>query len=347
VNAESSTRHALWTIALIALGFTLYLAASLLLPILVAGVLALLLSPAVNILNRLGLPQTAGAGVVLLLVIAALVAITVNVAGPVQQWIETAPEQLRRLESRIGALMRPVEAVREATEKVSAIAGEDPKSKPQAVVVERSGPGSFLDVTLDTMVTILSTVMLIYFLLACGDVLMRKIVMATPDREGKIRMVEILRTVQREIGRYFVTITIVNICLGVATGLSMWALGMPTPAVWGVAVALLNFLPYLGALTSFVMLLAVGLLTFDTPLAMLAPAGVFLLLNFIEDQLILPFILGRSLSLNPVVIFTWVLILAWLWGIGGLLLAVPLLVALRICAERLPALKPLAIVLSR
>lgn len=346
VNAESSMRYALWTLAVIALGFTLYLAASLLLPIMVAGVLALLLSPAVNVLNRLGSPQPVSAGIVMLLVLAALGAISVNVAEPVQQWIESAPKQLRRLESRIGDLMRPVEAMREATEKVSEMAGADPARKPQ-VVVERSKASSLIDITVDTLVTVLSTLMLIYFLLACGDVLTRKIVMATPDREDKIRMVEILRTTQREVGRYFATITIVNICLGIATALSMWALGMPTPAVWGVAVALLNFLPYLGALTSFVMLLAVGLLTFDTPLAMLAPAGVFILLNFIEDQLVLPFVLGRSFALNPVVIFVWVLIWAWLWGIGGLLLAVPLLVAVRICAERVSSLKPLAIVLSR
>lgn len=347
-SAESSIRFALWTLALIALGFTLYLAASLLLPIMVAGMLALLLTPPVNLLNRWGLPQPASAGIVLLAVLAALAALTMNLAGPVQQWIETAPEQLRRLEMRAAGLMRPVEAVREATEKVSEMAGEkDAARKPQAVVVERSDPGSLLDVTVDTLVTVLSTIMLIYFLLSCGEVLMRKIIMATPEREDKIRMIGILRTIQREVGRYFATITVVNISLGIATGLAMWALGMPTPAVWGLAVALLNFLPYLGALTSFVTLLAVGILTFDTPGAMVAPAAVFILLNFIEDQLILPFVLGRSLALNPVVIFLWVLICAWLWGIGGLLLAVPLLVAVRICAERLPRLKPLAIVLSR
>ncbi len=176
---------------------------------------------------------------------------------------------------------------------------------------------------------------------------MRKLIAVTPDREDKIRMVEILRTIQREIGRYFGTITLMNIALGVATGFAMWALDMPTPLVWGVAVALLNFLPYLGPMIATVMLTAVGLLTFQTPWAILAPPAAFLLLNFIEDQLILPFLLGRSLSLNPVVIFVWVLICAWMWGIGGLLLAVPLLVALRICAERVPRLKPLAIVLSR
>ena len=105
-----------------------------------------------------------------------------------------------------------------------------------------------LDVTVDTLVTVLSTIMLIYFLLSCGEVLMRKIIMATPEREDKIRMIGILRTIQREVGRYFATIAVVNISLGIATGLAMWALGMPNPLLWGALVVVLEFIPYLGAL---------------------------------------------------------------------------------------------------
>jgi predicted PurR-regulated permease PerM len=345
-DAASSVRHALWALVLVATGFIVYATASLLLPIVVACTLALLLAPAVTALNRLRLPQPASAGIVMLAVLLALGALAINIAGPVQRWIETAPQQMRKLEHRLELLLRPVEAVREATETVSEIATKEKPQKPREVVLERGGLGSIVNLTVDTIVTVLSTIMLAYFLLACGDVLMRKLITVTPEREDKIRMVEILRTIQREIGRYFATITLVNIGLGVATGLALWALGMPTPAVWGVAVALLNFLPYLGPLIVTVMLTAVGLLTYDSPLGSLAPPAAFLLLNFIEDQLILPFLLGRSLSLNPVVIFLWVLIWAWMWGIGGLLLAVPLLVALRICAERLPKLKPVAVVLA-
>ena len=346
-DLSASIRHALWALVLLAIGFTLYVTASLLLPVVVAGTLALLLSPAVSALNKLRLPQPLSAGIVLLAVLLSLGALALNVAPPVQRWIETSPQQLRKLEDKLSAVMRPVAAVREATEKVSEIASSDTKPKPREVVLERKAAASVVNMTVDTVVTILSTIMLVYFLLACGDVLMRKIVTVTPDREDKIRMIEIARSVQREVGRYFTTITLVNIGLGVATGLAMWALGMPTPVVWGAAVALLNFLPYLGPLIATVLLAAVGLLTFDTPWASMAPPAAFLLLNFIEDQLILPFLLGRSLSLNPVVIFMWVLVWAWMWGIGGLLLAVPLLVALRICAERVPRLRPLAVVLSR
>jgi predicted PurR-regulated permease PerM len=346
-DVTSSVRYALWILVLIAIACILYLTASLLLPIMVAGTLALLLSPAVNALNRLHLPQPASAGIVMLLVLVLLGGLAINVAGPVQRWIETAPNHLRRLENRISALMVPVEAVREATEKVNAIAADNSKPRPREVLVERAGFSSALSFTVNTLIMALSTVMLAYFLLACGDVLMRKIVTVTPDREDKLRMLQIARTIQSEIGRYFATITLVNIGLGIATGLAMWMLGMPTPIVWGVAVALLNFLPYIGPLIATVMLAAVGLLTYDTPWGTLAPPAAFLLLNFIEDQLILPFLLGRSLRLNPVVIFLWVLIWAWMWGIGGILIAVPLLVAVRICAERLPKLRPLAVVLSR
>src|SRR5690606_23547418 len=123
----------------------------------------------------------------------------------------------------------------------------------------------------------------------------------------------IAHTIQREVGRYFATITLINTGLGIATGIGMWALGMPTPILWGVAVALLNFLPYIGPLIATVMLAAVGLLTFDSVWGMLAPPALFLALNFIEDHLVLPFLLGRSLRLNPVVIFMWVLVWAWMW----------------------------------
>ena len=346
-DLSASIRHALWALVLLAIGFTLYVTASLLLPIVVAATLALLLSPAVTALNRLNLPQPLSAGIVMLLVLLSLGALALNIAPPLQRWIETSPQQLRKLEYKLSAVMRPVEAVREATEKVSEIAANDTKPKPREVVLERRPASSVINMTVDTLVTALSTIMLVYFLLACGDVVMRKLVMVTPDREDKLRMIEIARTIQREVGRYFGTITLVNIGLGVATGLAMWVLDMPTPVVWGAAIALLNFLPYLGPMIATVLLAAVGLLTFDTPWTILAPPAAFLLLNFIEDQLILPFLLGRSLSLNPVVIFVWVLVWAWMWGIGGLLLAVPLLVALRICAERVPRLKPLSVVLSR
>src|SRR5690606_8982670 len=119
--------------------FIVYMTASLLLPIIIAGTIALLLAPAVSALNRLRLPQPLSAGIVMLLVLVALGGVAANIAGPVQRWIETAPQHLRKLEHRLAALMRPVEAVREATEKVSEIATKEKAQKPREVVLQQGG----------------------------------------------------------------------------------------------------------------------------------------------------------------------------------------------------------------
>jgi predicted PurR-regulated permease PerM len=190
-------------------------------------------------------------------------------------------------------------------------------------------------------------ILLVYFLLASGDLFLRKMVRIIPRLPDKIRAAEIAREIQREVGRYFATVTLINIGLGIATAVLMWLLGMPTPLLWGVVVAALNFLPYLGALISTVTLGLVALLTFDSPLQALAPPAAFLVLNFVEDQLVLPYVLGRRFAVNPVLIFLWVLVCTWVWGVAGVLLAVPLLVAVRICAERVPAMAPVAAMIAR
>jgi predicted PurR-regulated permease PerM len=343
-----SIRAASWVLVSLAVAFTLYLAASLLLPILLAAMLALLLTPLVEALTRIKVPQPAAAALVVLAVLAALGALALQLAGPAQRWIDSAPAELRKIEARLRVIKRPVEAVREATDKVAEMAAVGaPKKKPPAVAVEERGVMHFLTLTQTTVVTALTTILLVYFLLASGDLFLRKLVRIIPRLRDKIRAVEIAREVQREVARYFATVTLVNIGLGVATGVAMWLLGMPTPLLWGVAIAALNFLPYIGPLIAVVMLGAVALLTFDRPLEVLAPPAVFLMLNLLEDQVVLPIVLGRRLALNPVVIFLWVLVWTWLWGVAGVLLAVPLLVAVRICTERVPALAPVAALLAR
>jgi predicted PurR-regulated permease PerM len=343
-----SIRTATWTLVLLAVAFTLHVAASLLLPILLAAVLALLLTPPVAALTRIGIPQVAAAAVVVVAVLAALGALALQLAEPVQRWMDVAPSELRRIEIKLRVIKRPVEAVKEATDKVAQIAAVgEPKKKPATVAVEGPTLLRFLNLTQATVVTFLTMILLVYFLLASGDLFLRKMVRIIPRLPDKIRAAEIAREIQREVGRYFATITLINIGLGIATAVLMWLLGMPTPLLWGVVVAALNFLPYLGALISTVTLGLVALLTFDSPLQALAPPAAFLVLNFVEDQLVLPYVLGRRFAVNPVLIFLWVLVCTWVWGVAGVLLAVPLLVAVRICAERVPAMAPVAALIAR
>jgi predicted PurR-regulated permease PerM len=347
----SARRHRLsrplWILVMLAIAFVLHVAADLLFPIVLAAMIALLLSPAVKGLARIRIPEPLGAAIVVALALAVLAVLSANLYAPVQRWLDSGPQQFRKLESKLRILKQPVKAVQEATDKVAKMAAVEPSPAPRPVAVERRSTWDFLLGTQTVLFTALTTVLLVYFLLASGDLFLRKMVKVLPRLRDKIRAVEISREIQREIGRYYVTITLINAGLGVATGFAMWLLGMPTPVLWGVAVALLNFLPYVGPLIAVVLLSAVALLTFDGALQILAPPAAFLVLNLIEDQLVQPLILGRRFAMNPVVIFVWVIAWSWLWGVGGVLIAVPVLVAVKICAERVDAMAPLAGVIGR
>jgi predicted PurR-regulated permease PerM len=326
-----------------------YVARTLLFPIILAVVLALLLRPAVIALQHLKIGESIGAALVLALVVAAFGALATHLYEPAVRWAEMGPAEIRRLERKLRDVSRPVQAVRGATDKVAELANATAPaaSKKPAVVVERP---SFTEVFVTAQWAVgsaLVTLMLLYFLLASGDLFLRKLIRVLPGLRDRILAVEISRSVQAEIGRYFAATTLLNIGLGVATTLAMMALGVPSPALIGTAAGLLNFLPYVGAATTLLGIFVVSALSLDGATQIVLPALAFLALTTIEGQLVQPIVLGRRLALNPVAVFIWVLLWAWLWGVPGLLVAVPMLVALRICAEKIPSLNPLAELLSR
>jgi predicted PurR-regulated permease PerM len=326
-----------------------YVARTLLFPIILAVVLALLLRPAVIALQHLKIGESIGAALVLALVVAAFGALATHLYEPAVRWAEMGPAEIRRLERKLRDVSRPVQAVRGATDKVAELANATAPaaSKKPAVVVERP---SFTEVFVTAQWAVgsaLVTLMLLYFLLASGDLFLRKLIRVLPGLRDRILAVEISRSVQAEIGRYFAATTLLNIGLGVATTLAMMALGVPSPALIGTAAGLLNFLPYVGAAITLLGIFVVSALSLDGATQIVLPALAFLALTTIEGQLVQPIVLGRRLALNPVAVFIWVLLWAWLWGVPGLLVAVPMLVALRICAEKIPSLNPLAELLSR
>ena len=144
------------------------------------------------------------------------------------------------------------------------------------------------------------------------------------------------------ISFYLLNFTLVNVGLGVAAAIVTALLGLPNPLLWGVLVAVLNFVPYVGAMTSMAMLAMVGLQTFDSvPQALAAPI-ILAGLMAISAEVVTPYVLGRGLLLNPVAIFIAIMLWGWLWGIVGVLLAVPLLASLKIICERVEPLHPIA-----
>lgn len=342
-----AVRRPLWGLLLLAVAYTLQVASPLFLPIVLAAMIAVLLSPVVAALARRGLPPPIGAAVVVVVVLAGVAALASGLSEPAQRWVNAGPAEFKRLDAKLAALKRPMKALKDATDKVSEITsvGDGPEARP--VKADRPSLFEYVREMQSAAFTALSTVMLLYFLLASGDLFVRKTVRVLPRLRDKIRAVEISRAIQQEIARYFLTLILINVGLGTLTGLAMWLLGMPTPLLWGVVVAFLNFIPYVGPMVGFTLILVVALITFDHAFQILAPPLVFLVLHVVDGQLLQPFVFGKRLAMNPVVVFLWVLAWSWMWGLGGIVLAVPLLVALRICADHIEGLAPLATYLAR
>lgn len=328
---------------------SLYFARPILLPILIAVLLSLLLSPAVTVLERARLPRPVGAVLVVAALLTVVGGLGMNLYAPVQQWISAGPEQLAELRRKLQTLRKPVEALRGATERVSSITDADaPRGQaPREVVIERRSLAGLVSNTQAVLVSTMTVVILLYFLLASGDMFLRKLIRVIPNLADKIRAVEITRTIQAQIGRYFGAITTINVTLGVVTGVAMGWLGLPTPLLIGTLVCVFNFVPYLGPLTSLALISVISVLTFDLPSQIVLPPLVFAAIAAIEGQVLQPVLLGRHLSTTAVVMFLWVLFWGWMWGVGGVVVAVPLLVALKICAEHIPSWAPIAELLGR
>lgn len=341
-NTNSLSRVA-WAALILGIAYTVHAATGLILSVVVAVLLALLLAPMVKGLVSRHIPQAVAAAIVMLSLIGLVAALAINLYAPVQKWASFGPSDLRTIERKLKTFVKPVQSMQQSmqqvADKVAQITSPDENGNKREVVVERDPPFEMVAKAQENIFTVLTTLMLTYFLLASGDTFLRKAVRIVPRLRDKIRIVEIAREIQTEIGRYFLTITFLSTCLGAATSLAMWMLGMPTPLLWGVMAGLLNFVPYLGPIVALIVISIVSLFTFDQPTAILLPPAVFLGLHFIEGQIAEPLIMGDRFFINPVVIFIWMLIWGWLGGAIGVLIAVPLLVALRICASHIESMR--------
>ena len=339
---------ALTVLLVLSIFYTLYFARAILLPVVLAVLLALVLSPLVKALARIRIPEPLGAAAVVLALLFAAGFGVSKLAEPAAQWIERAPATLGELEGKLRKLKKSVEGVSKAAQKVEEMATVDaqPKEKQKVQVATPSLAGKLLSGTQTFLASAAATIVLLYFLLAAGDAFLLKTVQLIPTLADKKRAVAMVRTVESDMVRYLSTATCINAGLGAVTAIAMYLLGMPNPVLWGVMVALLNYVPYLGPFVGLIVLTIVAILTFDSlGDAMLVP-GVFSVLVILEGQILTPFILGRHLTLHPVIVFLAMLLWGWLWGVVGALMAVPILMTFRIACNHAPSLAPVGEFLS-
>lgn len=343
------TRHALTLLALLAALVAIDTAAAVLLPVLLGGFLALLLNPAVRWLSAGWLPRALAAALVVGSLIGGLLALGWAVHTPAMQAIEQSPRVIGELKQRVQRMTRPVLAAGKVSEALEAIEsiGEGAPRRRVEVVREDAAFSARFGGLLVIAASVGSTLVLVYLFLVYGEALFRRAVTIAPTLREKRTTVAIVRSVQSEISRYVGAVTLVNLALGAATAAALHLLGVRDALLWGLLAALLNFVPYIGPLVGALVLLAVGLLQFDTALPALAPAAAYLALNVLESQLVTPMVLGRNFALNPVVIVLWLLFWGWLWGALGLLLSMPMLVCAKIVCGHSESLRPWALIIER
>jgi predicted PurR-regulated permease PerM len=326
----------------IALFYTLYFARAFFLPVTFGLLLNLLLSPFVRTLKAAHIPEPVGAALVVLSIVAAVGVGGYFLAEPAQQWVTKAPQSLAAANFKIRKLRRPMEQVSKSADQM-ARAATTGSSNPPTQEVTLAGPTlmeRFLQTSASFLAGSLETLVLLYFLLASGDLFLQKLTKMLPEFRDKKKAVAIARETETSISMYLSTVALINVLEGGVVTLIMWALGMPNPPLWGVLVLFLEFIPYLGALVMVGVLTLAALSTFDSVPHIVAVPASYLAVNLLQAYVLTPLLLGKRLTLNPVAILIG-LILWWeIWGVAGAFIAVPLLATFKILCDHIETLAP-------
>jgi predicted PurR-regulated permease PerM len=330
-------------LAVLAIVYTLYFGKEILLPIALALVLKLLLQPAMRLLHeRLRLPGALAALLLIIAVFSAIAAVGFTISVPASGWIQKAPESLPLLKDKLAILRQPLDYLQNGVKELENLTGPTGGAGQTVTMKQGSGlAGSLATGTATTLSRSFTTMIILFFLLASGDRLLRGFVEVLPRFKDKRTAVEIATEIEENISGYLLTITMMNALVGVATGIAMKLCGLGDPILWGAMAFLLNYIPILGPMTGVVIFFLVGIVTFDWPWYAFVPAGIYLLIHIAEGETITPMLLAKRFTLNPVLVIISLFFWHIVWGIPGALLAVPLLAIFKITADRIEPLKPI------
>jgi predicted PurR-regulated permease PerM len=328
---------AVWLVALMGVGAILYFAQDVFIPVAVALFLAVLLTPAVDRLQRWHMRRGLAVAVVMLVVFAAGALAVNSVWTPAVDWLSRAPQTIRKIDPRLQPLREMFDRVDQLAQRAGQLTqgGSAAPGKP-AVMTPVAGHSTAISIT-KSFLQWLTVIPLTLFFLLGGPPLLARMGASLSGSETSIRSLRLTEAIRLEVGRYFGTVALINLGLGTATSLAMYALGMPNALLWGFLAALFNFIPYLGPISMFFILAGAALLTFDDSGHALAVPGAFLVLHLIEGQLVQPLTVGRRFEVNALVVLLAVWFGWGFWGIPGMLLATPVLVALKVAAQYKPS----------
>jgi predicted PurR-regulated permease PerM len=338
--------RALVVLCVVAVGFTMWATQAVLVPTVVALVLALSLNPVVSRLERLGLPTPAAAVLVVALAALGVGAGAVALAPGISDWIDRAPEIMRSMEQKTRALQESLRGFRDASSKLEEMANPAPgPGGAQPVTVVEPMSLTLIQSAPVVVSQTLYVVALALFLIMVREPYRRRLILLPRSRVNRLRVARIMNETLTHVSHYLFVVACINFGLGAATAIAFWAAGIPYALVWGFVFAVANFIPYIGPTGTMILCGAVGLATANTLFeAALGPIIMFVL-NLIESNLVTPWLVSRRVAVSSIAIFLTVTFFLWLWGAFAAIVAVPLLILFSAVARHVPGLEPVAVLL--
>jgi len=316
-----------------ALGLLLYFGHVAFIPVALALLFSLVLSGPVEALHGMHVPRSVSAALIMAAIFGLFITLGNFISEPAQKWYAAAPHTVRLIEKKIRPFAQIMTRVGELRVSAGNIGATAPAATvPATVAPQESAPVALLDATRSLGLSCVTVVILTLFLLGGGPPMMARLTSALASDLESAHIITVIEKVRSEVGRYYVTTALINVGLGIATACAMLLIGMPNPFLWGTLAALLNFIPYAGSTVTLMVLTVVAIISFDGLGRVMAVAGSYLAIATVEGQFVQPLLVGRRLRLNPMLVFLALWFGGFFWGIAGILLATPALVALKVVA---------------
>ena len=345
---------ALGVLAVLGVLFTLHWASAVFIPVMLGLMFSYALSPIVDRLARWHIPRSLAAALLIGGLIGGLVGTSYALSDDASTLIETLPEAAHKLRNALRPArgQGPISTVQKAAAELERAAddGGEPKAARGVTRVQIERPKFNVQDYLWTggrgLVTFVGQVLVVcfiaFFLVASGDTFRRKMVkLAGPQLSQKKITIETLDEISEQIERYLLVQVFTSALVGVATGFAFYFLRLEHPAVWGVAAGVLNLIPYVGSIAVTAGAALVAFLQFGTIQDAVAVGGASLVIHTVSGYMLTPWLTSRASRMSPVVVFVGVLAWGWLWGVWGLLLGIPILMAVKAVCDRVDNLKPI------
>jgi predicted PurR-regulated permease PerM len=342
----SSIRRSMVFLAVLAGIAALWVAKDILLPLSLAVMLSLILGPLVSALERLRIPTGLASFIVVLMATAILVACAFVLEPSVRDMIERAPEIARSIEDKLRPIKESLGSIQEASKQFENLTQVSESAPVTVAPAPNPLAPAFLENVPEFILQTIFVLILTLFTLSSRNIYRKRIILLPKKRESRLRIARVLSEVSNQVSEYLLAITIINIGLGLAVAGAFALAGIQEPLLWGLVFAVANYIPYIGPIGTMLACGLVQLVTADTLSAALIAPGIMFAFNQIESDLITPWFVSRKIAVSSLAVFLAVALLTWLWGVFASFIAVPMLILFNAIARHVPALEPIAYLLS-